>query len=197
MHDPADVFARHAILVFNYPMTSETMDAFAPTFRRPSIRDAAVLLVMATAAPLLVHLLPSWDAAPLGAHLLPMFWVTFVAAYFYGAGVGVLTGLGTPLINHLLTAHPVWGMVGILGSELAVFALVSVWIVRRAPRALFAAPLAAVIAMVLCAILQAVLPAFGPTSAVRFFTNALAAGLPGLVLLGGINWFLVKIRPKR
>ncbi len=173
------------------------MDVFAPTFRRPSIRDAAVLFVMATAAPLLVHLLPSWDSAPLGAHLLPMFWVTFVAAYFYGGSVGVLTGLATPLINHLLTAHPAWGMVGVLGSELAVFALVSAWIVRRSLHAWFAAPLAAVIAMVSCAALQAVLPAFGPASAVRFLTGALAAGFPGIVLLGGINWFLVKIRPKR
>ena len=169
----------------------------APDFRRLTVRDAAVLLAIATTAPLFVHMLPSWDAAPLGAHLLPMFWATFVAAYFYGGTVGVFTGLVSPLINMLITALPAWSMVAALGCELAVFALVSAWLVRRAPGSWYPAPLAAVAAILSCSALQAVLPIFGPVFSGRLPVASLVAGLPGIILLGAINFFLVKNHPKR
>ena len=190
-----DLFARPGFLVFIGAMTSAAL--VAPDFRRLSVRDAAVLLAIATTAPLLVHMLPSWDAAPVGAHLLPMFWATFVAAYFYGGTVGALTGLVSPPINMLFTALPAWSMVAVLGGELAVFALVSAWLVRRAPGSWYPAPLAAVAAILSCAALQAILPIFGNVFTGRLPVASLAAGLPGIALLGAINFFLVKSHPKR
>ena len=126
-----------------------------------------------------------------------MFWATFVAAYFYGGTVGALTGLLSPLINMLFTALPAWSMVAVLGGELALFALVSAWLVRRAPGSWYLAPLAAIAAIFACWALQAILPIFGHLPSGRLPVASLAAGFPGLVLLGTINFYLVKNHPKR
>ena len=178
-------------------MTPAASVAFAPAFRRPSVRDATLLLATASALPLLVHLLPSWDRGPLGAHLLPMFWATFVAAYFYGAATGAITGLVSPLVNLLFTTLPAWSMIALLGCELVVFALVSAWLVKRAPGSRVSAPLAFLVAVVVCAGLQAVAAPFGQTGATRLLVASLTTGLPGIALLTVFNFFLVKTYPKR
>lgn len=179
-------------------MTPSAAVAFVPSFKKASALDATALFATAAVMPLLVHLLPSWGAAPIGAHLLPMFWVTFIAAYLYGAGVGSFTGLASPLANLLFIALPAWDKIAMLGFELVVFAVVSSWLVRRAPRCWLLAPLACIATVITGAGLQWMLaPTAALQSPVRLLTLALAISFPGLLLLTAINLALVKRFPKR
>jgi len=76
---------------------------------RPPLSLGDVRLYLATAAmvvgnlalPYAVHRIP--DA---GRMLLPIFFFTLVAGWRFGAKAGVLTGLLSPLANHLLTGMP-------------------------------------------------------------------------------------------
>ncbi len=178
------------------------MNATAPTieivFRKVSLKETSVVFVLAALTPMLVHLLPSWDAAPLGAHLLPMFWLTFVAVYLYGSGVGVLAGLAAPLTNLLLTGLPAWKHLGVLSCELVAFALVTAWAVRRFPRVWFLAPLGYVAAKTLSTSLQAATAVFGDIGApLAFFKISLVNAFVGLLVLAAINVLCVKLAPKR
>jgi len=153
---------------------------------------------MAAVTPMLVHLLPSWDAAPLGAHLLPMFWMTFIAVYLYGAGIGALAGLAAPLANLVLTGLPAWKYLGVLSCELVVFALVTAWAVRRFPRLWLLAPLGYFVAKIFSTSLQAATSVFGDIGApLVFIKQSIITALAGLLVLAVINAVCVKIAPKQ
>jgi hypothetical protein len=160
-------------------------------------RETAVLAVVAWLVPLLVHLIPWTGTRPLGVYLLPVFWTTLVAVYFYGARVGLAVGLVTPLMNLALTGLPAWPMVGTMGLEVAAFALVAAFLVRRWPGFWFAAPVAWVAAKALTIAVQWVLPAFHyadqPWS---HLLRSTANGFTGLGMLTVINWLLVSFCPK-
>ena len=169
----------------------------AGVFQKLTVREAAVLLALAWLVPFLVHLAPWAGARPLGAYLLPMFWATFVAVYFYGAGAGLLTGLFAPAINLLLTGLPAWKFFSVMSLELVIFALVLTWAVRRAPRFWLLAPLGYLVAKTGSTLVQAATPVFGDVGAPgRFFLHAVAGGAAGLVALGLLNLALVKFYPK-
>lgn len=51
--------------------------------------------------PQLVHLIPQG-----GFILLPIYFFTLIGAYKYGFGVGILTALLSPVVNHLLFGMP-------------------------------------------------------------------------------------------
>ncbi len=166
-------------------------------FRKITAREAAVLLALAWLVPFLVHLAPWSGARPLGAYLLPMFWATFVAVYFYGAGAGLLTGLFAPAVNLLVTGLPAWKFLSVLSFELAVFAVLLAWAVRRRPQLWLLAPLGYLAAKTASTLLQSATPVFGDIGApVRFFANSVAGGAAGLAVLAAINFALVKFYPK-
>ena len=166
-------------------------------FRKITVRETAVLLAIAWLVPFLVHLVPWSGARPLGAYLLPMFWATFIAVYFHGAGAGLLTGLFAPAINLLVTGLPAWKFLSVLSFELAVFALVLTWAVRRTPRFWLLAPLGYLVAKTASVLLQSATPVFGDIGApARFFATSVAGGAAGLAVLAGINFALVKFYPK-
>jgi len=170
----------------------------ALVFKKVSARETSVVFALAAVTPMLVHLLPSWDAAPLGAHLLPMFWMTFIAVYLYGAGVGALAGLAAPLTNLLLTGLPAWKYLGVLSCELVIFALVSAWAVRRFPRVWLLAPLGYLVAKLFSTSMQAATTVFGDIGTpVSFFRQSLLNALVGLLVLAVINALCVKLAPKR
>jgi hypothetical protein len=66
------------------------------------LKETTVLLALAWLIPLAIHLVPWSGARPLGAYLLPMFWATFVAVYFFGAGLGVVVGLLGGVIGYAI-----------------------------------------------------------------------------------------------
>lgn len=178
-------------------MSSLATPSASGVFRKVTAREAAVLLVIAWLIPFLVHLAPWAGARPLGAYLLPMFWATFVAVYFYGAGAGLLTGLFAPAVNLLVTGLPAWKFFGVLSFELAVFALILAWAVRHAPRFWLLAPLGYLVAKAASTLLQSATPVFGDIGApARFLAASVAGGAAGLVVLAAINLALVKYYPK-
>ena len=178
-------------------MSSLAAPVASGVFRKVTGREAVVLLVMAWLIPLLVHLAPWPGARPLGAYLLPMFWTTFVAVYFHGAGAGLLTGLFAPAVNLLVTGLPAWRSFGAPSVELVVFVLVTTWAVRRGPRGWLWAPLGYLVARTGSALLLSpavVFAGWGTTA--RFFAHLVAGGAAGLVVLALINGALVKFYPK-
>ena len=167
-------------------------------YKQVSIREASIVFLLAAVTPLLVHLLPSWDGAPLGAHLLPMFWMTFIAVYLYGGGIGALAGLMAPLANLVLTGLPAWKYLGVLSCELVIFALATAWLVKRFPRVWMLAPLGYLVAKVCSTSMQAVTGVFGDIGApLVFFRQSLVTALAGLLVLALINGICVKVAPKR
>ena len=178
-------------------MTSLATTSPAGVFKKLTVREAAVLLALAWLIPFLVHLVPWSGARPLGAYLLPVFWATFIAVYFYGAGAGLLTGLFAPAGNLLVTGLPAWKSFGSLSLELVVFVLATTWAVRRAPHGWLFAPLGYLVAKTVSVLLLSATTAFGsPGAAAIFFTHMLAGGVAGLVVLALINAALVKFYPK-
>lgn len=166
-------------------------------FKRATVRETAALLLVAWLIPFAVHLLPWSGARPLGAYLLPMFWATFVAAYFFGARLGVVVGLFAPVINLLVTGLPAWRFLSVMSVELAIFALVSAWAIRRWPRFMLIAPLAYVAAKMCSTSLQAVTGVFGDIgSPGSYFMRSLMSGGGGLLVLSVIDAALIWFYPK-
>jgi hypothetical protein len=177
-------------------MRATTVSTFAG-FKQAGVKETTVLLALAWLIPLAIHLAPWSGARPLGAYLLPMFWATFGAVYFYGAGLGVVVGLFAPAINLLVTGLPAWKFMSGLIFELTVFALVTAWAVRRAPRFVLAAPLGYVVAKVGSTGLQAATAAFGDIGAPgEFLVRSLVGGVAGLGVLAAINAGLAWGYPK-
>jgi len=131
-----------------------------------------------------------------------LFWATFVAAYFYGARVGLLVGLFAPAINLLVTGLPAWKFLSVMSFELAIFAIVTAWAVKRLPRLILSAPLGYIVAKIASTGVQAATPVFGDIGQpVDFFVRSLTGGIAGLVVLAAINaalvWFIPKTRVRR
>ncbi len=180
-----------------FPPMNSIATPSAGVFRKITVRETAVLLIVAWLVPFLVHLLPWTGERPLGAYLLPMFWATFVAVYLYGAGAGLLTGLFGPAVNLLLTGLPAWKFLSVLSFELALFAAGLAVAVRLLPRFWLLAPLGYLGAKTASTLLQSLTPVFGAIGApLHFFAMSIAGGAAGLVVLAAINFALVRLYPK-
>jgi thiamine transporter ThiT len=76
---------------------------------RPSLGLGDLRLYLVTAAMVLGNLALPWAVHRIpdaGRMLLPIFFFTLVAGWRFGAKAGVLTGVVSPLANHLLTGMP-------------------------------------------------------------------------------------------
>ena len=178
-------------------MTSLATTAPAGIFKKFTVREAAVLLALAWLIPFLVHLIPWTGERPLGAYLLPLFWATFVAVYFYGATAGMITGLFAPVVSLLVTGLPAWGFFSRTILELVLFVLATTWAMRQAPWFWLWAPLGYFVAKTVSALLLSAPTIIGrPDSAGYFFTHLVVGGAAGLVVLGLINFALVRFYPK-
>ena len=179
--------------------TSATATPAPAIFRTASIRETAVLLIIAWLVPFVVHLAPWSGARPLGAYLLPMFWTAFVAGYFFGLRTALLVALFAPALNLLVTGLPAWKFLSTLALELIFFSLFTTWFVRRMPRFALIAPLGYAVARLIVCGLQA---ATDPAHATMYgdaFGHSLVGGAAGLGVLFAINgalvWFYPKERP--
>ena len=178
-------------------MSTLAAPSVSGVFRKVTAREATVLLAIAWLIPFLVHLAPWPGARPLGAYLLPIFWATFVAVYFSGAGAGLLTGLFAPAVNLLVTGLPDWKSFGAAGVEVVIFVLFATWMVRRAPRGWWWAPLGYLVARIGAALLLSAPAALGSLDATaKFLEHVLVGGAAGLIVLALINLALVKFYPK-
>lgn len=72
---------------------------------------AAIFVAGNIALPQLCHLIPQG-----GLIFLPIYFFTLVAAYKYGIGVGLVTAVLSPVVNHLLFGMP--------GAEVLIYILI-------------------------------------------------------------------------
>ena len=175
-------------------ITPASAAAATATFRKATLSETAVLLAFAWCVPFFVHLVPWSGARPLGAYLQPMYWATFVAAYFFGARIGTVVGLFSPVINLIVTGLPAWKSIAGMSCELLVFACATAWAVRWRPQFLLIAPIAYVGAkLVALPVRQLIAPSAGWFDPLF---RSLTGGIAGLVVLAGINvtlvWFYSK-----
>lgn len=164
-------------------------------FKRATVRETAVLLVLAWLVPFLVHLVPWAGVRPLGAHLLPLFWAGFAAVYLFGLRTGLLVGLFAPALNLALTGLPALSRLAMLGFEITVFVALVWWLVRRGRTAWYLAPLAYAAAKVAGTFLLFVAGAAPATAWLAVPASLLAAG-PGLAVLAGLSLVLARLYPR-
>jgi hypothetical protein len=81
------------------------------------------------AAPMAVHALPQG-----GLIFLPIFFFTLVAGYRFGFVAGALTGLASPLLNHVLTGMPATDMLVTVVAKSLVIAAIAALLASRSGR---------------------------------------------------------------
>ena len=85
-----------------------------------------VLLCASVLVPYLIHLLPAYQNVPMGARLLPMFYAPLIAVFYMELPVVILVSLSAPLLNYILTGHPLVGNVIAVTVELFLFSTAAV-----------------------------------------------------------------------
>ena len=70
--------------------------------------------------PQLFHLIPQG-----GIMFAPLSLVILAGAYKFGWKVGLLAAVASPLVNHLLTGLPAWGVLQVMTLKLIILALVA------------------------------------------------------------------------
>lgn len=151
------------------------------------VRETAVVLAASVVLPFLVHLVPPLAAIPLGARVLPMFYAPFIAVILFRPHVAIITGLFSPILNSLLTGHPLPEKVFVLTIELVLFSIISYLIHRKWKNFWGAAPLA---------YLVTVLSVMSLLGSIEFLIGTIVMSFPGLAILLLINIFLLRSQPK-
>ncbi|MEM1136195.1 MAG: hypothetical protein AAGI07_10170 [Bacteroidota bacterium] len=145
--------------------------------------------------PFIFHLLPAINGTPAGAMFLPIFYAPFVALLFYRIHVGLIAGISAPIINHLITGNPAWEIVRVLSIELCIFVIIAAILLKLTPKNFFAAPLAYVITKLVSMFILPILNLVpGDISGTMFFTNSVSNGFVGIILLGVVNFFALKMK---
>ena len=81
---------------------------------------AAVFVACNLALPRLFHLIPQG-----GIIFSPLTLVILAGSYKLGWRVGVIAAVASPLVNHLVTGMPAWGILPVMTLKLAVLALIA------------------------------------------------------------------------
>ena len=81
---------------------------------------ATVFVACNIVLPQLFHLIPQG-----GIMFAPLSLVILAGAYKFGWKVGLLAAVASPLVNHLLTGLPAWGVLQVMTLKLIILALVA------------------------------------------------------------------------
>lgn len=153
-----------------------------------SIKTTLVVLVATLLLPMLVHLIPATGPIPVGARLLPMFYAPFIAIVFFRLHVGLIAGMLAPVINHLLTGKPAWPIVGLLSTELVIFAIIAFLLIKINPIRWVAAPFAYLGTKIVSAGLLVLLPMWLPGQLpIDFALTSIENGWVGIFVLLLLN----------
>lgn len=87
---------------------------------------AAVFVACNLVLPQFFHLIPQG-----GVIFSPLSLVILVGAYKFGWKAGLMAAFLSPLLNHLLTGMPAWGVLQVMTLKLAVLALVAGMVAQR------------------------------------------------------------------
>lgn len=133
--------------------------------------------------PQLCHLFPQG-----GLILLPIYFFTLIGAYKYGLSVGLLTAIGSPLVNHLLFGMPPAAMLPVILVKGSLLALAASLIAVRLGRVSF---LGVVMAVVTYQALG-MLAEWAVTGSGVAALQDVRLGFPGLLLQVFGGWALLR-----
>ena len=146
--------------------------------------------------PFLVHVIPVPQDSRLGVRLLPMFYAPLIAALVGRTGTAAAVALLAPWLNWALTGHPAPVGASTMSLQLLVFvAGVRLLLARAGPRWYLAAP-----AYLSCKAAPRWRPPPFPRlidgrDALAWAGASIVTGLPGLFILVGINWAVLRFYP--
>lgn len=157
---------------------------------KSKVQTILVMLATAWVLPFLIHLLPPYQGIPMGAFLLPMFYIPFIALFFFRLPLSLAVAAFAPILNFLISGNPNWEFLTIIGMELMLFSVFAFLLLQTKWR-IVAAPLGYVFAKIISSSLLIFIPLLQVTP-MDFFRNSITNAAPGIIILLIINWILVK-----
>ncbi|WP_373524303.1 hypothetical protein [Aquiflexum sp.] len=155
------------------------------------IRTTTLILLAAVFFPFVIHLIPPINGFPIGAYLLPMFYIPFIALFWYNWKVALPIAILAPLLNFLVTGNPNWGFLAVLTLELTFFTGIAFLLLILKTFKWIAAPFGYIGSKVISSLLLLVIPIL-PAAPMDFFLGSLSRALPGIGILLLLNFLLLK-----
>lgn len=154
------------------------------------IQAILILLFAAWVLPFLIHLIPPYQGIPMGAFLLPMFYIPFIAVFFFRLPIGLAVAACAPILNYLISGSPNWEFMAILSFELILFTVFA-FLLLQSTGLWVAAPVAYLFAKIISSTFLVFVPLL-QVSPMDFFVNSLTNAAPGILLLFILNWVLIR-----
>ncbi|PRY85454.1 hypothetical protein [Mongoliibacter ruber] len=167
------------------------MDTVSKLGSISQIKTTVLILITAVIFPFVIHLIPPHNGFSIGAYILPMFYIPFIALFWYGWKIALPVAILAPIINFLISGNPQWGFLTILTLELILFTGIAFLLLRRETFKWIAAPFGYIGAKVISCLLLFVIPIM-PAAPMEFFLGSLSRALPGLGILLLLNFLLLK-----
>jgi len=133
----------------------------------------AVFVACNLALPQVFHLIPQG-----GIIFAPLSLVILAGAYKLGWRVGLLTALASPLLNHLLTGMPAWGVLPVMTLKLSALALIAGFTAQHFKKV----SLPLLVSVVLAATLIGGLGELAITGGIAATIQDFTIGWPGLLM---------------
>lgn len=159
--------------------------------------ETTILLSITLLLPIIIHLIPNWGNHPWGARLLPIYYAPLIAALFYPVHVSLIVALCPPWINLIITGLPKLPYAALMTYELLIYVLFITFLVNLSGRRWFYGPLSYLVAKVIVFLLLFTWPPnYFLDSPLSYFENTLLVAIPGIILLGLVNWTVIKLVPR-
>jgi len=133
--------------------------------------------------PQVFHLVPQG-----GIVFAPLSLVILAGSYKLGWKTGLLAAVASPLVNHLLTGMPAWGMLPLMTLKLAALALLAGLAAQHFKRV----SLPLIVGVVLVAELLGALAELLLTGGIASTVQDFSVGYPGLLLQVAGTWIVCK-----
>ena len=133
--------------------------------------------------PQVFHLVPQG-----GIVFAPLSLVILAGSYKLGWKTGLLAAVASPLVNHLLTGMPAWGMLPLMTLKLAALALLAGLAAQHFKRV----SLPLIVGVVLVAELFGALAELLLTGGIASTVQDFSVGYPGLLLQVAGTWLVCK-----
>lgn len=144
---------------------------------------AALFVVCNLVLPQVFHLIPQG-----GIIFAPLSFVILAGAYKFGWKTGLLAAVTSPLVNHLLTGLPAWGVLEVMTLKLVVLALVA----GLAAQYFRKVSIPILVGVVLVSLLIGALGELILTGSIAATVADVTIGWPGLLLQVIGTWLIIK-----
>ncbi|MFH1771566.1 MAG: hypothetical protein ABH872_02005 [Candidatus Omnitrophota bacterium] len=160
------------------------------------LKEATLCIAISVIFPFAVHIMPWYSDIPLGAYLVPMFYAPVIALIMFNRNTALITSIFSPLINWIITGHPVLENVSVITLQLVMFTFILSFLLNKKIRS-WAAPISYLIVVFILAIFFN-LPVKSQffAKAAEFITVKLRVSFTGIVVLSLLNGYLSKLRGK-